>query len=40
MGKKKKVLNSDPILQKDYKYERRKKMRAEQREIELEKAKK
>lgn len=28
MGKHKKVINNDPILKKDYKYEKRKKLRA------------
>lgn len=32
MGKHKKVVNNDPILQRDYKYEKRKKERAEERE--------
>lgn len=38
MGKKKvnKSINSDPILKKDYKFEKRKKLRAEEREIEKE----
>lgn len=29
MGKHKKIINNDPILQKDYKKEKRKKQRAE-----------
>jgi hypothetical protein len=28
MGKHKKIINNDPILQRDYKYEKRKKLRA------------
>ena len=31
MGKQKKVLNPDPILKKDYKYEKRRKLKALQR---------